>query len=210
MYIALDTSAWVTRLEQPKDVKDEVKAGLKGQKLAWRDNFMSNFKVKIQHLTLSQSMIEIFKSKYFSYNLEPWMVWGHSQAWNYLFEVKLIINSLLHRHSHLFERSSVMNSGWSCCTVSPFDDQDHFRFTSRRHLIGMDAEVEETHFVTKLEAHHLLVLAPVSQLQRNLASKSWWKCRLQKSGSIFKGYKSLWDLLKMNSTLPFVWFTFYI
>ena len=35
----------------------------------------------------------------------------------------------------------------------------------------MDAEVEETHFVTKLEAHHLLVLAPVSQLQRNLASE---------------------------------------
>ena len=28
VYIAMDTSAWVTRHEQPKGVKDEVKAGL--------------------------------------------------------------------------------------------------------------------------------------------------------------------------------------
>ena len=32
----------------------------------------------------------------------------------------------------------------------------------------MDTEAEKAHFVTKLESHHLLVLSPVPQLQRNL------------------------------------------
>ena len=35
----------------------------------------------------------------------------------------------------------------------------------------MDTEAEKAHFVTKLETHHLLILAPITQLKGNLDEK---------------------------------------